>query len=88
MRNHGEGLRVHVPHRAGAAAGDTKPAGADLGSDEPLADWERDLLVGSEPAVGEASEAVAEAGAPVSEATDVTEATDITEAIEGDSTQA
>ena len=29
--------------RAGAAAGDEKPAG-ELGSDEPLAEWERELL--------------------------------------------
>jgi len=30
--------------RAGAAAGDEKPAGAELATDEPLADWERELL--------------------------------------------
>ncbi len=30
--------------RAGAAIGDDKPAGAELGADEPLADWERELL--------------------------------------------
>jgi small subunit ribosomal protein S2 len=30
--------------RAGAAVGDQKPAGAELGNDEPLADWERELL--------------------------------------------
>jgi small subunit ribosomal protein S2 len=32
--------------RAGAATGDEKPAGAELGTDEPLADWERELLEG------------------------------------------
>jgi small subunit ribosomal protein S2 len=32
--------------RAGAALGDEKPAGAELGADEPLADWERELLEG------------------------------------------
>jgi small subunit ribosomal protein S2 len=30
--------------RAGAGSGDDKPAGAELGADEPLADWERELL--------------------------------------------
>jgi len=33
--------------RAGAGSGDDKPAGADPGADEPLADWERELLSGS-----------------------------------------
>jgi len=32
--------------RAGAAAGDEKPAGAEPGADEPLAEWERELLGG------------------------------------------
>jgi small subunit ribosomal protein S2 len=39
--------------RAGAASGDTKPAGAEPGSDEPLAEWERELLArdsGKQPA--------------------------------------
>jgi small subunit ribosomal protein S2 len=40
--------------RAGAGQADDKP-GAELGSDEPLADWERELL-----ATGAASEAVAD----------------------------
>jgi small subunit ribosomal protein S2 len=30
--------------RAGAAGADEKPSGAELGADEPLADWERELL--------------------------------------------
>src|SRR5712671_3282081 len=42
--------------RAGAAGGDEKPAGDRLGTEEPLAEWERELLVGS-PA-GSAAEVV------------------------------
>jgi small subunit ribosomal protein S2 len=58
--------------RAGAAAGDTKPAGSELGADEPLADWERDLLVGSESAAAEptaeaSTEASTEAAADAAE---------------------
>jgi small subunit ribosomal protein S2 len=34
--------------RAGAAGDDEKPAGDQLGSEEPLAEWERELLVGSQ----------------------------------------
>jgi small subunit ribosomal protein S2 len=34
--------------RAGAATGDEKPAGDQLGTEEPLAEWERELLVGSQ----------------------------------------
>jgi len=33
--------------RAGAASTDEKPAGDQLGTEEPLAEWERELLVGS-----------------------------------------
>ena len=33
--------------RAGAAGGDEKPAGSQPGAEEPLAEWERELLVGS-----------------------------------------
>jgi small subunit ribosomal protein S2 len=33
--------------RAGAAGGDEKPAGSVPGAEEPLAEWERELLVGS-----------------------------------------
>ncbi|MET0741151.1 MAG: 30S ribosomal protein S2, partial [Candidatus Nanopelagicales bacterium] len=32
--------------RAGAGSADDKPAGSELGADEPLADWERELLAG------------------------------------------
>jgi len=86
-----DGVAEGLMARAGAAAGDAKPAGADLGSDEPLADWERDLLVGSESAAGEASEAapeVTEASEASEAAPEVAEATEATEATEGDSTQA
>jgi small subunit ribosomal protein S2 len=34
--------------RAGAATGDEKPSGDQLGTEEPLAEWERELLVGSQ----------------------------------------
>jgi small subunit ribosomal protein S2 len=33
--------------RAGAATGDEKPAGGVPGAEEPLAEWERELLVGT-----------------------------------------
>jgi hypothetical protein len=33
--------------RAGAASADEKPAGNQLGTEEPLAEWERELLEGS-----------------------------------------
>jgi small subunit ribosomal protein S2 len=36
--------------RAGAAGGDEKPATDQLGSEEPLAEWERELLEGSQQA--------------------------------------
>jgi small subunit ribosomal protein S2 len=36
--------------RAGAASDDEKPAGAEPGADEPLAEWERELLTGDQPA--------------------------------------
>ena len=36
--------------RAGAASGDEKPAGDQLGTEEPLAEWERELLEGSQAA--------------------------------------
>ena len=36
--------------RAGAASGDDKPAGAQIGTEEPLAEWERELLEGSQAA--------------------------------------
>ena len=36
--------------RAGAASGDEKPSGDRLGTEEPLAEWERELLQGSQAA--------------------------------------
>ncbi|MBV9097308.1 MAG: 30S ribosomal protein S2, partial [Frankiaceae bacterium] len=36
--------------RAGAAAGEEKPEPGALGTDEPLAEWERELLQGETPA--------------------------------------
>jgi len=57
--------------RAGAAAGDAKPEGAEPGADEPLAEWERELLSG---------DATKAAGtAPASEATPAAPATESAE---------
>ena len=39
-----DGVADGLMARAGAAAGDEKPAGAELATDEPLAEWERELL--------------------------------------------
>ena len=61
--------------RAGAAGGDEKPAGGALGTEEPLAEWERELLVGSQasaPAAAQAgSPAAAQAGSPADAPADV-----------------
>ena len=51
--------------RAGAAQGEEKPEPGALGSDEPLADWERELLEGQNPAAA-APEATAEGEGPSS----------------------
>ena len=51
--------------RAGAGSADEKPAGAELAVDEPLADWERELLTTA--SATEAAPAVAET-APAAEA--------------------
>jgi small subunit ribosomal protein S2 len=53
--------------RAGAAAGDEKPTGAELAADEPLAEWERELLGAGEPAAADApvETAATEAAQPV-----------------------
>jgi small subunit ribosomal protein S2 len=45
--------------RAGAAGGGEKPAGSQIGTQEPLAEWERELLVGSQ--AGSAAEVVSPA---------------------------
>jgi small subunit ribosomal protein S2 len=50
--------------RAGAARGDEKPAGDAIASEEPLAEWERDLLVGSQDGTPAGAPAEAQAGAP------------------------
>jgi len=49
--------------RAGAARGEDKPAGGDLAADEPLADWERELLEGQAGEVPDAGAAGEEAEA-------------------------
>src|SRR6266480_3362994 len=55
--------------RAGASSGDEKPAGAQIGTEEPLAEWERELLEGSQTASAPAAPAAeAAASAPVAEA--------------------
>ena len=43
--------------RAGAASGDEKPSGDRLGTEEPLAEWERELLQGSASAAAPAETA-------------------------------
>jgi small subunit ribosomal protein S2 len=50
--------------RAGAASGDDKPAGSQIGTAEPLAEWERELLEGSQ-----ATSAAATAAATAESAT-------------------
>ena len=47
--------------RAGAANGDEKPAGSQPGAEEPLAEWERELLVGSQDAAAATVAATASA---------------------------
>src|SRR5438105_1334602 len=56
--------------RAGASSGDEKPAGDRLGTEEPLAEWERELLQGSASA-----SAAAPAAAPAESAETAEEAT-------------
>jgi len=61
--------------RAGAASGDDKPAGAQIGTEEPLAEWERELLEGSQNASAPsaaATETAASAAATESAAATVT----------------
>jgi small subunit ribosomal protein S2 len=65
--------------RAGAAGGDEKPDGGAVGTEEPLAEWERELLEGSQAApdaqaanaAGPADAATAVAEAPADDATAV-----------------
>jgi small subunit ribosomal protein S2 len=51
--------------RAGASLGDAKPATGELATDEPLADWERELLEGQQASAGTAGVGGAAAGAEV-----------------------
>ena len=51
--------------RAGAAGGDEKPAGSVPGAEEPLAEWERELLVGSQQAPAAEADVVRPAEADV-----------------------
>jgi small subunit ribosomal protein S2 len=56
-----DGVADGLVARAGAAAGDAKPEAVEPGADEPLAEWERELLSGD--AAAPAAEAPAEASA-------------------------
>jgi small subunit ribosomal protein S2 len=51
-----DGVADGLVARAGAASGDQKPAGAEPGADEPLAEWERELLAGSAASPSQSSE--------------------------------
>jgi small subunit ribosomal protein S2 len=59
--------------RAGAARGDEKPATGELATDEPLADWERELLQGGDTAAAPAAQTV-----PAAEAADAAPAAEAT----------
>src|SRR5712692_6561850 len=50
--------------RAGAAGTDEKPAGDQLGTEEPLSEWERELLVGSQDAPATPAASTPEASIP------------------------
>jgi small subunit ribosomal protein S2 len=54
--------------RAGAAGGDEKPVGSQPGVNEPLAEWERELLAGSQPEALTPAEAEEIAEPPAAEA--------------------
>jgi len=64
--------------RAGAASSDEKPAGDQLGTEEPLAEWERELLEGSQAAsaAGAADTAASAADTAASVADTAASATD------------
>jgi small subunit ribosomal protein S2 len=59
--------------RAGASGGDDKPAGAQPGAEEPLAEWERELLAGAAAPAATAA-AATEAAAPAAAAPAAAEA--------------
>ncbi len=67
-----DGVADGLVSRAGAAAGDAKPEAAEPGADEPLPEWERELLSGDAPAgdapAGDAPVAEAAATEPTAEA--------------------
>ena len=71
--------------RAGAAAGDEKPAGAEPGADEPLAEWERELLSGK---AADPAPASTTGDAPSTPAEPVTEAAIPAEPVAGPATEA
>ncbi|MCW2839884.1 MAG: rpsB, partial [Aeromicrobium sp.] len=69
--------------RGGAKTGQEEP-GAELGSGEPLADWEKELLeTKGADQTGPVGPAAAEAAAPVAEVTSVEEAAAETAPVEG-----
>src|SRR5581483_11326892 len=65
--------------RAGAASGDDKPAGAQIGTEEPLAEWERELLEGSQNA--SAASTPATASTPSAAATESAATTEASAAV-------
>jgi small subunit ribosomal protein S2 len=54
--------------RAGASGGDEKPAAGELGTDEPLADWERELLASQQATQATQSTEAPDAGADAADA--------------------
>jgi small subunit ribosomal protein S2 len=68
-----DGVADGLVARAGAASGDAKPEAAEPGADEPLAEWERELLSGdaaAAPTAEQVAEPAAEAAAePAAEPT-------------------
>jgi small subunit ribosomal protein S2 len=74
-----DGVADGLIARAGRAAGDETPTGSELATDEPLADWEKELLAGGEQASAEsatdaAAEDTAVAGQPAQPAAEQAEA--------------
>ena len=64
-----DGVADGLVARAGAATGDEKPASGELGANEPLAEWERELLGADEqPAAAPAAEAAVPASEPAAAA--------------------
>jgi small subunit ribosomal protein S2 len=69
--------------RAGASGGDEKPEGGAVGTEEPLAEWERELLEGSQAAAdAQAANAAGPADAATAVATEDSQSTE-TAAAEG-----